>query len=135
MVYKRECKYCGKEFETNRPLNVYCSVECRIKNGSEKGSAKEKKVKFNIFIKDNFTCVYCGRNSFEDKVKLHIDHLIPRAKGGSDKINNLVTSCQSCNNSKKDKLLSKEIIEKIKKRKIIIHESIERGLRVNGKAL
>ena len=135
MLNKKECQYCGKEFETNSKLKVYCCDECRNINGRKRNIDKVKSERFKIFKRDNFACVYCGRNSFEDKVKLHVDHLIPRAKGGSNKINNLVTSCQSCNNCKKDKLLSKEIIEKIKNRKIMIHESTERGNRDNGEAL
>jgi len=25
----KKCKQCGKEFETNRNLQLYCSAECR----------------------------------------------------------------------------------------------------------
>lgn len=34
---------------------------------------------------------------------MHIDHLIPKAKGGSSSINNLMPICKGCNSSKKDK--------------------------------
>jgi 5-methylcytosine-specific restriction endonuclease McrA len=34
--------------------------------------------------RDNFTCKYCGKNTTEDKVKLVVDHIIPRSKGGSN---------------------------------------------------
>ena len=43
-------------------------------------------------------CVYCG-----SKDSKTIDHLIPKSKGGTDYIDNLVICCKSCNSRKKDK--------------------------------
>jgi len=43
-------------------------------------------------------CVFCG--SMQD---LQTDHLIPRARGGTDSADNLVLSCRSCNSSRGDK--------------------------------
>lgn len=40
-------------------------------------------------------CAYCGW-----KHDLTIDHVIPRSKGGSEHINNLVLACLDCNLSK-----------------------------------
>ena len=28
MKYRRNCSYCGNEFETNRPHQIYCSGYC-----------------------------------------------------------------------------------------------------------
>lgn len=42
-------------------------------------------------------CAYCGTTN-----NLSIEHIIPRAKGGSDNSDNLVHACKSCNSSKKD---------------------------------
>ena len=42
------------------------------------------------------TCVYCGRYS----EALEIEHVIPRAQGGSDRRINLVAACQLCNSEK-----------------------------------
>ncbi|RVI58519.1 HNH endonuclease [Sinorhizobium meliloti] len=55
-------------------------------------------VRFDVFRRDNFTCVYCGRGSPE--VTLHCDHVEPHSKGGSDDKSNLVTACQDCNYGK-----------------------------------
>ncbi len=41
------------------------------------------------------SCCYCGSRD-----KLHMDHLIPRIKGGEDNADNLVWACRSCNSSK-----------------------------------
>ena len=45
-------------------------------------------------------CAYCG-----EKENLSVEHIIPKAKGGSDNSDNLVYACKSCNSSKGDKLI------------------------------
>lgn len=47
-------------------------------------------------------CVRCG--AVEPDVVLHVDHIIPRARGGSDAINNLRALCARCNLAKSAKL-------------------------------
>ena len=42
-------------------------------------------------------CVYCGSNE-----NLVIDHILPRAKGGGNNIDNLTKSCNRCNLYKSD---------------------------------
>lgn len=70
-----------------------------------------------VFVRDHFTCIYCGRYpSPFDPVKLVTDHLIPKSYGGGDDLQNLVTSCQSCNGQKKDELLSFDASEEIERR-------------------
>ena len=54
-----------------------------------------KKLRFEIFKRDEFTCQYCG--SHPPKVILHVDHIIPVKEGGDNDMDNLITSCSSCN--------------------------------------
>jgi hypothetical protein len=63
-----------------------------------------KKTRFEVFKRDNFCCMYCGR--IPPAVVLEIDHVEPRSKGGSDDIDNLLTSCKDCNRGKRDGRLS-----------------------------
>ena len=49
-----------------------------------------------VFIRDNFTCQYCGRHGQE----LTIDHVIPRSRGGLHTWENVVSACKSCNHRK-----------------------------------
>ena len=53
----------------------------------------------NIFLRDNYTCQYCGRVG----ANLTIDHIVPKSKGGSDSWENIVVSCMRCNNKKGDR--------------------------------
>lgn len=65
--------------------------------------AVSKRVRFRIFARDNFTCRYCGRSAPD--VVLHIDHVHPVSRGGTDKESNLVTACADCNVCKQAKLI------------------------------
>lgn len=57
-----------------------------------------KRVRFEVFKRDSFTCQYCGSKAPE--VVLHVDHIKPVAGGGSSDILNLVTACVACNAGK-----------------------------------
>ena len=52
----------------------------------------------NVFLRDNYTCQYCGKNG-----NLTIDHIMPKSRGGEDTWRNTVVSCVRCNNRKGDK--------------------------------
>jgi len=54
--------------------------------------------RYKILERDGFKCKLCGRSPPE--AILHIDHWIPKAKGGLDIYENLVTLCSKCNQSK-----------------------------------
>ena len=63
-----------------------------------------KKDRFEIFKRDGFRCIYCGKQPPE--VTLELDHIHPKAKGGLDSFDNYCTSCFDCNRGKSDNLLS-----------------------------
>jgi hypothetical protein len=67
--------------------------EIKTKNGK----------RFKVFQRDGFTCQYCGGKV--PSVILEVDHIIPKAKGGADDIDNLITSCFECNRGKRDRSL------------------------------
>jgi len=64
-----------------------------------------KKLRFEIFKRDGFTCAYCGKTPPE--IILEIDHIDPKSKGGIDEINNLITACFDCNRGKRNIPLDK----------------------------
>ena len=61
-------------------------------------------LRFEIMKRDNYRCKICGASS-EDGVQLHVDHIIPIAKGGKTEMSNLQTLCERCNRGKSDKLM------------------------------
>lgn len=63
-----------------------------------------KKLRFDVFKRDSFTCQYCGRKAPD--IVLHCDHVMPVADGGVGDILNLVTSCVDCNLGKGARQLS-----------------------------
>jgi 5-methylcytosine-specific restriction endonuclease McrA len=54
-----------------------------------------------VFIRDRYTCQYCGRQTHD----LTLDHVVPRHRGGAHSWENLVAACKTCNHKKGGKLL------------------------------
>ena len=48
--------------------------------------------RFNVFLRDRFSCQYCGTRD-----DLTFDHLLPRSRGGHTVWNNVVAACSPCN--------------------------------------
>jgi hypothetical protein len=64
--------------------------------------------RLTIYLRDEFRCVYCGRNLHgADPQEITLDHVNPRVNGGHNSDSNLVTSCKSCNCARQDKPVSK----------------------------
>jgi hypothetical protein len=63
-----------------------------------------KAIRHEVFKKDNYKCVECGKSNKE--TTLHADHIIPVSLGGTDELDNLQTLCEECNTTKSDRILS-----------------------------
>ena len=63
-----------------------------------------QKIRFNVFKRDGFVCQYCG--SAPPGSILEIDHIEPVSQGGSNDVDNLITSCFDCNRGKGAEQLS-----------------------------
>lgn len=79
-----------------------------------------KKLRFDVFKRDEFECQYCGAHP--PSVILHVDHIHPVFDGGDNSIDNLITSCESCNLGKGKGLLT-DVPESIKVKAKKIQES------------
>jgi len=102
----REYLYCAYTKLGNIGLGAFVSlfyedgyVYPERKRMSEYDPVEWSKRRKVVFERDDFTCVYCGKRGD----CLEVDHKIPFIKGGSDEIENLVTSCVRCNRQKRDK--------------------------------
>jgi 5-methylcytosine-specific restriction endonuclease McrA len=51
--------------------------------------------RFNLFLRDRFSCQYCGRQK-----DLTYDHVVPRRQGGRTTWENIATACAPCNMKK-----------------------------------
>ncbi len=58
--------------------------------------------RFNVFLRDRFTCQYCG-GGFPTH-ELTFDHIVPRSRGGRTVWANVVTACGTCNLEKGNRL-------------------------------
>lgn len=85
-----------------------------------------KRTRFEVFKRDAFTCQYCGAHP--PSVVLHCDHIVPKASGGSNDMDNLITACMPCNLGKSDVHLS-EIPQSLSEKAKSIKE---RELQIKG---
>jgi DNA-binding transcriptional ArsR family regulator len=79
------------------PATVVAEVE-RPKHSVPRRSGISIAVRYRILKRDNFKCVYCGRNASD--VALEIDHYTPVSAGGSNDDTNLRSACRDCNAGK-----------------------------------
>lgn len=57
-----------------------------------------EKIRLQVLKRDNYKCKKCGRSPATHRgIFLHVDHIKPFSKGGSNGIENLQTLCQKCN--------------------------------------
>jgi 5-methylcytosine-specific restriction endonuclease McrA len=54
--------------------------------------------KSNVFLRDSYTCQYCGTKL--EKNKCTLDHVLPTSHGGKTTFDNSTTACGPCNASK-----------------------------------
>ena len=55
--------------------------------------------RFNLFLRDRFSCQYCGHDD-----DLTFDHVVPRCRGGRTTWENVVAACAPCNLRKGQRL-------------------------------
>lgn len=83
-----------------------------------KRESLSKKIRFEVFKRDSFSCQYCGRKS--PNVILEVDHINPVKRGGKNDMMNLITSCFDCNRGKSDRVISDNSI--VERQRIQIEE-------------
>lgn len=67
------------------------------------GSARRpirKQTRVLVLQRDGYRCRFCGTTAEESR--LQVDHIMPRARGGTDTLDNLATLCEGCNAGKSD---------------------------------
>ncbi len=123
--YIRDGIFPIQEVISNIIFSLDKKANCdRIYNGH---SVRMNSLRYQVFALKGTTCVHCGvsgeyfalekdvthnTNRFHfnlyatingEEVMITKDHIIPKAKGGSDCLDNLQPMCIHCNESKRDK--------------------------------
>lgn len=65
----------------------------------QQGELQGYEVREYLLEKFKRTCAYCEKTD----IPLEIEHIIPKSRGGSDRVSNLTISCHKCNQKKGDK--------------------------------
>ena len=53
-----------------------------------------------IYERDNYRCLRCG-----GLLDLTLDHIVPRVKQGTGRMDNMQTLCKLCNSMKSDRII------------------------------
>lgn len=73
------------------------------------GAKSIRDVRKQLAERDGVNCYICGNpmnfESLRRKTGATIDHVIPKSKGGSNKLSNLRLAHRRCNEAKADKLI------------------------------
>jgi len=89
---KASCEQKISDFIQQRGLDPYGPYLLDFTSVSER-------VRYEVLKRDGGRCVLCGASS-RDGVRLEVDHIVPRSKGGSNEPVNLQTLCAPCNRGK-----------------------------------
>lgn len=73
------------------------SIEWRSATGKQLRKPIRASVRDAVVLRDRGLCRYCARKANP----IHIDHVIPVTKGGTDEKHNLVVACVACNLKKR----------------------------------
>ena len=73
----------------------------------QRGTLHGTEVRAYLMQKWDGKCAYCGSDC-----KLEIEHLVPKSRGGSNRVSNLVMACRKCNESKSTKTLEEFLSKK-----------------------
>ena len=74
----------------------------RMENAEIRGVAYQQgelagyEVREYLLEKFHRACAYCGKRD----TPLEVEHIVPKARGGSDRVSNLTLACKSCNTAK-----------------------------------
>lgn len=101
-------------FYDHKVIVTSLEIVLRLKHMKKGSNSRQVPLKdrVRVFDRDNYTCQMCGA-TVEDGAKLHIDHIIPVSKGGTNELDNLQTLCFECNLGKSDSLEFKKTRERL----------------------
>lgn len=106
----------GQPHSERNAVDEHPETEAFLYTAMAKRKPLSKKIRFEVFKRDSFTCQYCGKKAPD--VILHIDHMTPVKHNGQNDILNLITSCVSCNLGKGARELSDDSLVTIQRTQV-----------------
>lgn len=105
--HKDKKREYGREYEKRFPEKIRAKTHKRIAlRKAAEGSYTAEDLQ-RIYAENEGRCAYCGMSIYwHIKRDIHVDHIKPLSKGGSNWPDNLTLTCHACNESKGDKLLT-----------------------------
>jgi len=108
-LYKQVVEYIKETFDDYTIQGIALDLEDHLRNNIKKEYTplQLKRMEFNrmnkrvILERDAYRCKQCG--SYKN---LHVDHIIPLSRGGTNDDTNLQTLCGLCNLRKSNKVES-----------------------------
>lgn len=85
----------------------------------QQGALAGYEVREYLLEKHGRRCAYCGA----EHTPLNIDHIIPRASGGSDRVSNLTLACIPCNQAKGSRSLADFLVHEPEKARRIVAQA------------
>ena len=93
---EKYCSSCGRVFkDSDFRICPYCGNKLSSRIGRQPIS---RQLRHQVFQRDGYRCRECGATN--KQTRLHVDHIKPVAKGGTNDLSNLQTLCEDCNRSK-----------------------------------
>ncbi|MBE6509535.1 MAG: hypothetical protein E7Z77_09020 [Methanobrevibacter sp.] len=93
---EKYCKSCGRVFkDSDFKICPYCGNQLSTRTGRQ---PIPRKLRHQVFQRDGYRCRECGATN--KQTRLHVDHIRPVAKGGTNDLSNLQTLCEACNRAK-----------------------------------
>ena len=94
IVTQAQCPKCNPFKPIPKKIDPNKINKPKITKASVRPTRKKR-----VFNERGAKCAHCGTEE-----NLTIDHIIPRSKGGTNKIENLQVLCKKCNLKKADKM-------------------------------
>lgn len=88
---------------TQQVFGTECDCRfCMAQRAKRQVGGPSKDRKQTVLDRDDCKCHYCGGHATT------VDHVIPRSKGGTNALSNLVAACHWCNSAKGDQIVTSD---------------------------
>ena len=93
---EKYCSSCSRVFkDSDFKFCPYCAKPLKTRVGRQ---SIPRKLRHLVFERDRYRCRECGATN--KQTQLHVDHIKPVSKGGTNDLDNLQTLCEKCNMAK-----------------------------------